>query len=145
MLSGGTHCNTTSVRPDKKEYKDYPKAVLRVGGTGGGLLLPALTDLDGREQHRRCGAAAGLAASAGVGGTGCWLLLPALVVITGGMLCGRPSLQSTDVSWSVLDGRERDWQWGAVTRPLPASTGVGGTGSDRRQGAAAGHRNPRRA
>ena len=104
-----------------------------------------LADLDGREQDRRCGAGAGLAASAGVGGTGCWLLLPALVVITGGMLCGRPSLQSTDVSWSVLDGRERDWQWGAVTRPLPASTGVGGTGSDRRQGAAAGHRNPRRA
>ena len=47
MLSGGTHCHTTSVRPDKKEYRDYPKADLGVGGTGGGLLQQALTDLDG--------------------------------------------------------------------------------------------------
>ena len=101
MLSGGTHCNTTSVRPDKKEYKDYPKAVLRVGGTGGGLLLPALTDLDGREQHRRCGAAAGLAASAGVGGTGCWLLLPALVV-----LYEHKRWQVVRPALAAIDGRE---------------------------------------
>ena len=58
MLSGGTHCHTTSARPDQKEYKDYAKAYLGVGGTGCWLLLQALTDLDGRGQGLQCGAAA---------------------------------------------------------------------------------------